>query len=204
MRLALERVDRGEVETRWADSFPSGARVTGVSLDEREGRVFERRTTVVAAEPARVFAVFTGIGGRRGWFHVTMLWRFRGALDRLVGGVGMRRGRRHPNDLRPGDALDFWRVESVEPDRSLKLRAEMKVPGRAWLVFEVIPEGAHRSRLMQTAVFEPRGLFGALYWYSLYPLHQYVFSGMVNAIRIHAETAERKWAASEAAGAKSS
>jgi hypothetical protein len=94
----------------------------------------------------------------------------------------MRRGRRHPDDLRAGDALDFWRVESVVPERSLRLRAEMKVPGRAWLVFEAEPETGGSTRLKQTAVFEPRGLSGLLYWYLLYPLHQVVFSGMIEAM----------------------
>lgn len=187
VRLALGRIERGEVETSWADSFPSSPRQPGVSLEEREGRVFERRTVSVAASAARVFGVFTGIGGRRGWFYATFLWHLRGLLDRLVGGVGMRRGRRHPDELRPGDALDFWRVESVEPGRSLRLRAEMKVPGRAWLVFEVRDEGEGLSRMVQTAVFEPRGLFGVLYWYALYPLHQVIFSGMANEIRRRAE-----------------
>jgi hypothetical protein len=187
VRRALDHIERGAVETNWAGSFPASPREPGVSVEEREGRVFERRTETVAAPAGRVFAVFAGIGGRRGWYAANLLWQLRGALDRLSGGVGMRRGRRHPDELRPGDALDFWRVESVEPGRSLRLRAEMKVPGRAWLVFEVQEEGADRSRLVQTAVFEPRGLTGALYWYALYPLHQIVFSGMAKGIRRRAE-----------------
>lgn len=190
VKRALDNVERGAVETDWAGSFPASPRDGGVSLEEREGRVFEHRTRSVRADAAKVFAVFTGIGGRRGWYHSNILWRMRGSLDRLVGGVGMRRGRRHPNDLRPGDALDFWRVESVEPGHSLRLRAEMKVPGRAWLVFEVISDGPGRSRLAQTAVFEPRGLLGVLYWYALYPLHQIVFSGLIEAICKRAEAQE--------------
>jgi hypothetical protein len=182
VRLALDRLQRGEVETSWAGSFPASPRDGSVSLEEHEGRVFERRTLRVPADPAQVFAVFTGIGGKRGWYHSDFLWRMRGALDRLVGGVGMRRGRRDPDELRAGDALDFWRVESIEQDHSLRLRAEMKVPGRAWLVFEVIPDGDGFSKLMQTAVFEPLGLWGVLYWYALYPVHQIVFSGMIAAI----------------------
>lgn len=187
VRLALELVEHGEVETDWAGSFPASRRDGTVSLEQREGRVFERRNMQVNADPARVYKVFTGLGGKRGWYHSTYLWRIRGALDRLIGGVGMRRGRRHPDELRAGDALDFWRVESVEPDRSLRLRAEMIVPGRAWLVFDVIPDGPGRSRLMQTAVFEPRGLFGILYWYALYPVHQIVFSGLIQSIARRAE-----------------
>ena len=187
VRLALVFVEHGEVETDWAGSFPASPRDGSVSLEQREGRMFERRNLEVNADAERVYKVFTGLGGRRGWFHSTNLWRLRGLLDRIMGGVGMRRGRRHPDELRAGDALDFWRVESVEPGRSLRLRAEMKVPGRAWLVFDVVPDGVGRSRLMQTAVFEPRGLFGVLYWYALYPVHQIVFSGLIRAIAKRAE-----------------
>jgi len=192
VRLALDNVERGAVETDWAGSFPASPRDGSVSLEEREGRVFERRTKHVRAGAGQVYAVFAGIGGKRGWYHANFLWRLRGALDRLVGGVGMRRGRRHPDELRPGDALDFWRVEAVEPGRSLRLRAEMKLPGRAWLVFEVLPDGPDHARLVQTAVFEPRGLLGVFYWYALYPLHQIVFSGLVEAIRHRAERSVRE------------
>jgi uncharacterized protein YbjT (DUF2867 family) len=187
VQSALDDVERGQVETDWAASFPAGPPAGTVSMEEREGRVFERRTRAVHAGAGEAYAVFAGLGGRRGWPCADFLWRLRGALDRLVGGPGMRRGRRHPDELRPGDALDFWRVEAVEPGRSLRLRAEMKVPGRAWLVFEAVPEGPGRSRLLQTAVFEPRGLAGALYWYALYPVHKIVFSGMVEAIGRRAE-----------------
>jgi uncharacterized protein YbjT (DUF2867 family) len=187
VRLALDDVQRGKIETDWAGSFPAGPRDGAVSMEEREGRIFERRTRQVSADADHVYVAFTGLGGRRGWYHANLLWRLRGALDRLVGGVGMRRGRRHPDELRPGDALDFWRVEAVEPGRSLRLRAEMKVPGRAWLVFEVAPDDPNRARLFQTAVFEPRGLLGVLYWYTLYPLHQIVFSGLIEAVGRRAE-----------------
>ena len=195
VRLALDDVERGQVETDWAGSFPAGPRDGAVSMEEREGRMFERRTKRVRADAGRVYAVFAGIGGKRGWYHANLLWRLRGMLDRLGGGVGMRRGRRHPDELRPGDALDFWRVEAVEPGRSLRLRAEMRVPGRAWLVFEVLPDGPDQARLIQTAVFEPRGLLGVLYWYALYPAHKIVFSGMVEAISHRAEAAVQAGAA---------
>jgi hypothetical protein len=200
VRLALALVERGQVETDWAGSFPASPRDGTVSMEEREGRVFERRTEHVNARAECVFEVFTGLGGKRGWYHSTYLWRMRGMLDRLAGGVGMRRGRRHPDELRPGDALDFWRVESVEPGRSLRLRAEMKVPGRAWLVFDVVPDGDGGSRLMQTAVFEPRGLLGVIYWYALYPVHQVVFGGLIAAIRERAEAREARSAPASAAG----
>jgi uncharacterized protein YbjT (DUF2867 family) len=194
---AIEQVDRDEVETDWAAAFPRAPRDGQVSLEQREGRYLERRTRAVRAPAPVVFATFTGIGGRRGWFAGTALWWLRGALDRLAGGVGMRRGRRHPDEVRPGDAIDFWRVESVDPGRAMRLRAEMKVPGRAWLVFECEPgapgpAGAGDStQLRQTAVFEPLGLFGLLYWYALYPVHQLVFSGLIAAIARRAEARAR-------------
>jgi uncharacterized protein YndB with AHSA1/START domain len=141
----------------------------------------ERRQRIVAAPPERLFAAFTRLGGERGWLYLNGAWRLRGALDRLVGGVGMRRGRRHPTELRAGDALDFWRVERVEPGRLLRLRAEMKVPGRAWLQFEAQahPQG---TLLGQTAFFAPKGLGGFLYWYALYPLHALIFSGLARRL----------------------
>ena len=119
-------------------------------------------------------------------------WRVRGFLDRLVGGVGLRRGRRDPQEVRVGDAVDFWRVEAVEPDRLLRLRAEMKVPGRAWLEFRVEPIDAATSRLSQTAFFAPRGLTGLLYWYLLYPIHAVIFSGLAKALARRAEAAWQK------------
>ena len=184
---ALEHDASGDVETDWAGSFPAAQKDGAASLETREGLIFERRARSVRAPIERVFASFCGLGGRRGWYFGNGLWQARGLLDRAVGGLGMRRGRRHPDDLRAGDALDFWRVESVVPARSLRLRAEMKVPGRAWLVFEAEPEAGGGTRLKQTAVFEPRGLAGLLYWYLLYPLHQVVFSGMIEAIGRRAE-----------------
>jgi hypothetical protein len=142
----------------------------------------EHRQRVVAAPPADLYAVFTGIGGGRGWFHMNWAWQARGFLDRLIGGVGLRRGRRDPDRLRVGDALDFWRVEALEPDRLLRLRAEMKVPGKAWLQFEVAPGEGGRSLLSQTAFFAPRGLTGWLYWYALYPVHAWIFDGLVDDV----------------------
>jgi hypothetical protein len=114
------------------------------------------------------------------------IWQLRGRLDRLAGGVGMRRGRRHPTDVRVGDALDFWRVEAVEPDSLLRLRAEMKVPGGAWLQFKAQPQASGRTLLSQTAFFAPRGLFGLAYWYALYPVHQLIFSGMIRRVAAQA------------------
>ena len=109
-------------------------------------------------------------------------WQIRGMLDRLCGGVGMRRGRRDAQELRIGDSLDFWRVEMVDPGRLIRLRAEMKVPGRAWLEFEARPEPLNKTLLLQTAFFEPKGLLGLLYWYALYPIHSLIFSGLIRRI----------------------
>ena len=135
--------------------------------------------------------MFSRLGGARGWLYANSLWRLRGMLDRLVGGVGMRRGRRHPTDVRVGDALDFWRVEAAEPGRLLRLRAEMRVPGRAWLQFEVTPVSDEEASLVQTALFAPKGIWGLLYWYLLYPIHRQIFSGMLAAVVQQAEAEHR-------------
>jgi hypothetical protein len=132
-------------------------------------------------EPDRAFVPIARIGGDRGWYFVTWLWRTRGAIDLLMGGVGMRRGRRDPEVPAVGDTLDFWRVEAYEPGRRLRLAAEMKLPGRAWLEFDVEPS-AGGAVVHQTAVFEPVGLFGLMYWYALFPVHAVIFGGMLRAV----------------------
>ena len=136
----------------------------------------------MAADPARAFAPIQAIGGETGWYKGARLWRLRGLLDVLVGGAGLRRGRRDPVGLKVGDTLDFWRVEAFEQDRLLRLNAEMKVPGRAWLQFEVTTgaDGAG-SVVSQTAIFDPAGLFGLVYWYALWPFHGYIFGGHAGA-----------------------
>jgi hypothetical protein len=137
-----------------------------------------------------VFAAFAGLGGRRGWLYMNWVWHLRGLIDRLVGGVGMRRGRRDADCLRVGEALDFWRVEAVEPDHLIRLRAEMKVPGRAWLQFHVHPQPDNGSLLSQTAYFAPKGVWGLIYWYGLYPIHKVIFAGMIRKIAERAAMAE--------------
>ncbi len=179
---ALEKLERGEVETAWSDALsnsPPG--VPTVTLTTVEGMIIERRTVQVDLPPEPLFRAFTGLGGERGWLYMDWAWKIRGALDLLAGGPGFRRGRRDPDHLRPGDALDFWRVEAVEPGRLLRLRAEMKVPGRAWLQFEAQPRDGG-SLLSQTAYFAPRGLAGHLYWYLLYPVHAAIFGNLVRRI----------------------
>ena len=180
VRQALQRIRTGDVETDWAGAR-AGLRA-GVTLRDTEGMIVEQRRVDVKASVERVYSVFSSVGGKRGWFYAGWAWKLRGFLDRIVGGVGMRRGRRSSTHLRPGDAVDFWRVEAVEPGRLLRLRAEMKVPGRAWLQFEAVPGEEGRSLLIQTAFFEPHGVSGLAYWYVLYPIHQLIFSGMARSI----------------------
>lgn len=183
--LAMERIGANLVETRWSGAV--GAAGT-FELIDWEGLIREVRSVHVAAPPAQVFRAFCSLGGERGWLAWDWAWRVRGAADRLFGGPGLRRGRRHPEELLEGEAVDFWRVERVQPDKLLRLRAEMRVPGKAWLQFEAVPEQGG-TRLVQTAFFAPDGVLGALYWYTLYPIHRPIFSDLVRAIaRLAAET----------------
>lgn len=177
--LALDRVLSGEVQSVWAQSASASALpLQAVQLTGREGMIAEHRTVVVDVPPDRAFALVASLGGRTGWLYANPLWRLRGLFDRLAGGTGMRRGRRHPTAIRVGDPIDFWRVEAVEPGHRLLLRAEMKVPGRAWLEFVVSPEGSG-TRIAMTALFEPKGVLGRAYWWSMYPAHRFIFSGML-------------------------
>jgi uncharacterized protein YbjT (DUF2867 family)/uncharacterized protein YndB with AHSA1/START domain len=185
IRLALGRIGAGAVETSWSDAGPMPG-----DPDWAGGTVFrDVRRRLVAAPPAAVFAACCRVGGAHGWYATDWLWRLRGALDRVVGGPGLRRGRRDPVRLGVGDAVDFWRVTALEPDRRLELTAEMRLPGEARLEFtvETAPGGA---RLVQTARFRPRGLGGLLYWYAVLPLHALVFprlaAGIARAARMPA------------------
>lgn len=185
---ALDQLNAGVVETAWTDALvTSQGDAQPVVLATQEGIILEYRQLIVPATPSAVFRVFTGLGGRQGWMYMNWAWEIRGAIDFLVGGVGLRRGRRDPDELRVGDALDFWRVEAVEPDRLLRLRAEMRVPGRAWLQFQVRPQPDRNSILSQTAFYAPKGLLGLIYWYLLYPIHALIFSGMIRKVAERAE-----------------
>jgi uncharacterized protein YbjT (DUF2867 family)/uncharacterized protein YndB with AHSA1/START domain len=185
---ALQRLNASAVESAWSDALSTTGRSDrSVTLATEEGMVREHRERIVAAAADDVFAVITSVGGDNGWFFMDWAWRVRGLADRLLGGVGLRRGRRDPAHLRAGDALDFWRVEAVEPNRLLRLRAEMKVPGEAWLQFRVTEREDGRTLLRQTAFFAPRGLAGWLYWNSLYPVHRVMFSGFIDAVARRAE-----------------
>jgi uncharacterized protein YbjT (DUF2867 family) len=185
LKEAIERAllneDAEMAETRWSDALSSGQpprNWTGVRFGTR---IIDSRVAKSPHPPAKAFAPVRRIGGSTGWYYANALWHFRGFLDLMGGGVGMRRGRRSMDSLQVGDTVDFWRVEAFEPDRRLRLAAEMKLPGRAWLEFEIEgdPSG---SRIRQTAIFDPVGLLGRLYWCSLYPLHRLIFAGMLRRI----------------------
>ncbi len=188
---SLDQEDRQIAETRWSDAVSSSgdrAGVLGTFGGVRHGRrLVDSRYKEVAVPPDQAFEPVRRIGGQTGWYAYDLLWRLRGFVDLLFGGVGVRRGRPSPESLRVGDTVDWWRVEALEPDRRLLLKAEMKVPGRAWLEFEVSPE-RDGSRIQQTAIFDPSGLLGLIYWYGIYPLHAVVFRGMLRGI---ARTAEK-------------
>jgi uncharacterized protein YbjT (DUF2867 family) len=172
---------------RSAPSLPLPKTSASHQQIREQGMICEIRRCDVNASAQRVFSVLAGMGGSKGWFYGNWLWRLRGWLDRLLGGIGMSRGRSRSIGLQAGDAIDFWRVERVEPPRSVLLRAEMKVPGEAWLEFAITPEAPGRATITCRAWFEPRGLLGEIYWWGLYPIHFLMFRGMVSAIRRQAE-----------------
>lgn len=191
VRLALQRVADREVETSWRDAALAGRSPAEPYPGDPEwsGGVLLRdvRSETAAASAAAVYDAVSRIGGDRGWPTHMWAWTMRGWVDRLVGGVGLRRGRRDPDDLRPGDALDFWRVEALAPDRLVRLRAEMRLPGDAWLEFRLEPDGPDRTVLHQRALFAPRGLIGRLYWWVLVPFHGPIFTSMVRSLARDAE-----------------
>jgi len=186
---ALDRYRTSGPETTWFDAFDV-RRLPATFTGVREGMLIDRRERIANATPQQVASVFTQLGGTRGWLYGNALWELRGLLDRAIGGIGLRRGRRSPTDLRVGDAVDFWRVDALEPDHVLRLRAEMKLPGEAWLEFDADRLSDGQTRLTQTAFFEPRGLLGFLYWYLLFPLHGLIFSEMASRIAALAERSE--------------
>ncbi|NED97379.1 SDR family oxidoreductase [Phytoactinopolyspora alkaliphila] len=184
VELALERIHDAEVESSWSkastagppsDPLPSDPSWSGGSL------LSDVRTVHVKARPERLWEVVEGIGGDNGWYSFPLAWAVRGWADRVIGGVGLRRGRRDPARLHLGDALDWWRVEELDHGRFLRLRAEMKVPGRAWLEIHITPEDGG-AIYRQRAVFVPRGLSGQLYWWLLRPFHGLIFGGMARNI----------------------
>ena len=194
IHAALGTEEEGRVETSWSD-----AGVIPGDPDWAGGTTYvHTETTTIQASVEQVFRTVCRIGGRNGWYAADFLWKLRGMLDQLIGGPGLRRGRRSADEIQYGDALDFWRVTGIEPSKRLELRAEMKVPGVATLEFRIEPRG-DQSHLTQIARFQPRGLLGILYWYAVKPLHGIVFKDMLLGIRRVAERDETHRQFSESA-----
>ncbi|MFG3351736.1 SDR family oxidoreductase [Streptomyces sp. NPDC048001] len=190
LRLALQRVREAQVATRWSSASLPGAPSDPLPTDPdwAGGSLYTDERELAAECPrADLWRVIEGIGGENGWYSFPLAWAVRGWMDRFVGGVGLRRGRRDAQHLRVGDSLDFWRVEEIVPGRLLRLRAEMRLPGLAWLELRAEDDGPGRSRFRQRAVFHPRGLLGHAYWWSVSPFHSVVFGGMARNIAAKAE-----------------
>jgi hypothetical protein len=195
VELALTRVRDADVVTRWSDTEWPGAPSDPLPTDPSwsGGSVYtDARTLPVAASRESAWPAIESIGGDRGWYSFPLAWAVRGWLDRLMGGVGLRRGRRDPSSLRVGDALDWWRVEDVRRPELLRLRAEMRLPGLGWLEFRLDDDGPGRCRLTQKAIFYPRGLLGHVYWKAVAPFHGIVFGGMVRNLAAAAEQGARR------------
>ncbi|GAB1471330.1 SDR family oxidoreductase [Chloroflexota bacterium] len=193
VQFAVSRVQRDDVETSWSNALVTEAGdVKPYVFTVEEGLFIERRRVVMDLSPELVFRAYTGIGGERGWLYMDWSWALRGWIDKAIGGVGLRRGRRHPDEIHTGEALDFWRVEAVEENRLMRLRAEMIVPGKAWLQFESVPLEDNRDKTLftVTAYFEPHGLPGFLYWYAMWPFHKFIFDGLARQIASRARVLE--------------
>lgn len=189
VRYALIKIEAGDIESSWSDALVTSAGDTQpYRFATIEGMYLERRQRLVDVPARDIFRAYTGLGGQRGWFYMDWAWSIRGWMDKIVGGVGLRRGRRHPDEIWAGESLDFWRVEQlVSPDQPqarglMRLRAEMKVPGKAWLEFESQPQQDGKTLLITTAYFDAHGLFGFLYWYTMWPFHKFIFDGLTNKI----------------------
>jgi len=192
VRAALGRVLSDVVETSWSDALVNSAGDTRpYKFAVEEGMMIERRSLVLEVPTAAAFRAYCGVGGARGWLFMDWAWALRGWMDKAIGGVGIRRGRRHPDEIRAGESLDFWRVEAVEKDHLLRLRAEMLVPGKAWLEFESTPLPQAETLLVQTAYFAPRGVLGFMYWYLMWPFHAFLFDGLIRQIAARARMLAR-------------
>lgn len=178
---ALKNEDKEIADSRWFDSLSSSGARKNWANARFGNRLVDLRQAVVKSSGEAAFHAIQRIGGKNGWYYADWLWDLRGFIDLVLGGVGMRRARRHPEEIRIGDTIDWWRVEAYEPNRRLRLVSEMKLPGRAWLEFQV--KGNQSSSLVrQIAVFDPIGLRGLAYWYLIYPIHVLIFRGMFRAI----------------------
>jgi hypothetical protein len=191
IHLALERMKQHQVESSWTDSGPINPAEWSVHGDPTwaGGKIFtDSRRVIIDAKPAEIWPALASIGGEVGWYYADWLWKLRGMIDRIFGGVGLSRGRRDHREIYPGDALDLWRVIAVERPKLLSLNAEMKLPGEATLYFELQQLDDGRTELRQIARFLPRGLLGLAYWYGVTPFHNYVFDGMLRGIAKAAKT----------------
>jgi uncharacterized protein YbjT (DUF2867 family) len=200
VELALEKIRRGDVPTRWSDSEFKGAPSDPLPSDPdwAGGDLYvDERSRVVHASPEALWQVIEGIGGANGWYSWSLAWGVRGVMDLLSGGPGLRRGRRDPYDLHVGDALDWWRVEEVIDLTLLRLRAEMRVPGRAWLELGISTNDAGQTVFTQRALFYPHGLSGQAYWWSIAPFHGIIFGSMQRNVAKAAERLERKRASGQ-------
>jgi uncharacterized protein YbjT (DUF2867 family) len=186
VKLALEKIDQKAIETRWTGSL--GGNKT-YRFSDKEGLMKEVRTVETDASPESVYRSFTSIGGDNGWLAWNWAWKLRGWMDSFVGGPGLKRGRRHPTEVEIGEALDFWRVEDLKENSYMLLRAEMLLPGKAWLKFEAIPKNG-KTQLVQTAMYAPKGFLGLMYWYGSYPAHYFLFDQMASRIAQGAEAFE--------------
>jgi uncharacterized protein YbjT (DUF2867 family) len=180
VRVALGRYETVYHESDWRDASVPGRMI---SVDKSHFKI-DSRTIEIDASLEDCFKTISSLGGQNGWLFADWLWTLRGLIDKLVGGVGMRRGRRHPTRIAVGDVLDCWRVEDVQQEKRLLLRAEMNVWGKAWLEYRLYPLQGNRFKLVQTATFYPANLFGDLYWFAVSPLHLYLFSGLIERIKL--------------------
>ena len=191
VHLALGRIHKDNVETSWSDALVTVAGdIKPYKFTIEDGMYIETRQLLLDLKPETVFRSYTGIGGERGWLYMDWSWAMRGWMDKVVGGVGLRRGRRHPDEIRTGESLDFWRVEEVEQNRLMRLRAEMKLPGKAWLEFRSKPQDG-KTLFTVTAYFAPHGLFGFLYWYAMWIPHRFIFDGLTNRLASRARVLAR-------------
>jgi hypothetical protein len=185
VRLAYDKIEQNVVESSWKDSLTSGLLDSPISKFveiPQHGCFTDKRSKTIVENQDKIMEKIWSIGGDNGWYYATWLWKLRGFLDLVFGGVGLRRGRTHSNELYPGDSLDFWRVILAnKSEKRLLLFAEMKLPGEAWLEFKIKNEKS-ANKLIQTATFRPKGLAGRLYWYSTMPFHFFIFNGMLNRI----------------------
>ena len=186
IRLALEDEEKKFHQNDWLQSFSSTNTLKSWGGKKFGSRIVDTNSMTVDIPREKVFRPIKNIGGEEGWYYCNWIWKLRGYIDIAFGGVGMRRSRANKNELKIGDIIDWWRVEDYREDELLRLFAEMKLPGRAWLEFKVKDKNGH-THIEQTAIFDPVGLSGLIYWYILYPIHTIIFSGMIRSIVKRAE-----------------